>query len=505
MARHHKQRQRFSLARPEPHHEGHGDADADAAGADHEPHELGSAHAAFLPDAAGATFEIESIQALSQRESRASLRSGVGWQGLGDIYQETLVSRSPEKFQLDVDIPANSWLDLNLGTVEDRPVTFKLTAVANGREDTLLERTLTTPHRWEPAPVDLSGHTGKTTLRFALDVPDERMIGFWGSPAIRVRTEAPASIQTTGLGAVPAPQGVILIMCDTLRRDHLPMYGYKRDTAPYLAKMAAKSALFMDNVSQATWTKVATPSIMTGLYPKSHQVHDFPHRLSAAADTIAESYRAAGYATISFSSVIFSGRFTNLQQGFEELHESPSVDDPKYEAKTARTYVDRAGNWIERHRNAPFFMFLHVFDPHDPFEPRPPYDSLWADPAKKEQHAEEQKRIKKEIQDPLMRGMGMGTRQEIAKAGLNPADYVAYDQDWYDGSIRGMDAEVARLMEKTARAWVGGQGADRVHRRSWRRVPGARDDFPRPDGVRGTLECASDALPAWRDSGGPAH
>src|SRR5262249_47494079 len=157
--------------------------------------------------------------------------------------------------------PANAWLDLNLGSVEDRPVTFQLTALRNGRENVLLERTVTTPHRWEPAPVDLSAYSGKTTLRFALNVPEERVIGFWGSPVIRVRAGEPATVKTTGLGPVPAPQGVILIMCDTLRKDHLPMYGYARDTAPNLARMAAHSALFLDNVSPATWTKVATPSI----------------------------------------------------------------------------------------------------------------------------------------------------------------------------------------------------------------------------------------------------
>jgi arylsulfatase A-like enzyme len=399
-------------------------------------------------DAAGATFEIESIRAVSQREDRATVRSGVGWQGLSGVYQETLVSRSPERFQLDLDVPANAWLDLNLGSVEERSVTFKLTAVTNGREDVLLERTVTTPHRWEPAPVDLSAHAGRTTLRFSLDVPDERVVGFWGSPVIRVRASNPAAIKTAGLGTIPAPQGVILIMCDTLRRDHLPMYGYTRDTAPHLAQMAAQSAIFLDNISPATWTKVATPSILSGLYPKSHQVHEYTNRLSAAADTIAESYRSAGYATISFSSVMFSGRFTNLQQGFEELHENASLDDPKYTSKTARVYVDRAGDWIERHRDAPFFMFLHVFDPHSPFEPRAPYDTVWADPARKEQHEAEFKRIQQEIADPQMKTRGMPDRSELEKSGVNSAQYMAYNQDWYDGSIRGMDAEVGRLLQR---------------------------------------------------------
>ncbi|MBI3472546.1 MAG: sulfatase-like hydrolase/transferase, partial [Candidatus Solibacter usitatus] len=153
----------------------------------------------------------------------------------------------------------------------------------------------------------------------------------------------------------------------------------------------------------------------------------------------------------SYSSVLFTGKFTNLQQGFEELHESSSVDDPKYHAKTARTFVDRAEGWIERHRDTPFFMYLHVLDPHDPFEPRPPYDVLWADAAKKEEHESQLGKIRKVIENPLLRMFGMPSRAEIEKAGVSPGEYVAYDKDWYDGSIRGMDAEVGRLVEKLRR------------------------------------------------------
>jgi len=93
------------------------------------------------------------------------------------------------------------------------------------------------------------------------------------------------------------------------------------------------------------------------------------------------------------------------------------VEDPKYSAKTARAYVDRAIGWIERHRDGPFFMYLHVLDPHDPFQPRAPYDALWADPAKKEEHEAQLNKIRKEIQNPLLKAFGMPTKVEIEKAG----------------------------------------------------------------------------------------
>jgi arylsulfatase A-like enzyme len=186
---------------------------------------------------------------------------------------------------------------------------------------------------------------------------------------------------------------------------------------------------------------------MTSLYPSTHGVLEFMDRLPAAAQTLAESYREAGHATVSYSSVLFTGQFTNLHQGFEELHEQGSVQD-RESSKTAREFTDRLLEWIERHRDVPFFAFLHVFDPHDPYEPYSPYDTLWADPSKKEEHTRQTEEVRKVIADPLLKQFGMPTRDDLLKAGVDPDAYVAHDKDWYDGSIRAMDVEIGRLLER---------------------------------------------------------
>jgi arylsulfatase A-like enzyme len=399
-------------------------------------------------DVTGAEFEIETIRLVSQAEHRASISSGVGWQGLTDVYHETIVSRSPETFSLEIDVPHNAWLDLHLGTVAEGAVSFQVTVTEEDGAEKLLEQTLTTPHRWEPAPVDLSAHTGRQKLTFLLNVEEERVVGFWGSPAIRTRNAMPETARTPGqaLGGVAPPQGVILFMCDTLRKDHLSVYGYERRTSPNLERIAEQEAVFLDNISQATWTKVSTLSIMTSLYPTSHRVADFPDRLSSQADTLAESYRGAGFATVAYSSVLFTGKFSNLHQGFEELHEASSVDDSAYAAKTAREYVDRASDWISRHQDTPFFMFMHVFDPHDPFEPRTPYDAVWADPSKKVHYEQQLSQIRPHIKNPRTRRFGMPAKDEIESAGIDPEEFVGHDIDWYDGSILGMDSALDRLM-----------------------------------------------------------
>jgi arylsulfatase A-like enzyme len=402
-------------------------------------------------DQAGATFEIESIRLVTRREHLAGVPSGLGWHGLSEVYKETLVARAPEALQLRTALPARPWLDLAVGTIEDGPVTFRVSvadAARSGKDaDVLLERTVTRPHRWESAALDLAAYGGReVTLSLSLAAEKAGALGFWGAPAVRSLGALPTP-KAAAVAPFEPPQGVIVVWADTLRRDHLSAYGYGRPTSPVLDRLAAEGTLFQDCVGQASWTKVATPSLMTSLYPTSHGVLDFFDRLPASAVTLAEAYRDAGYATLSLSSILFTGKFTNLHQGFEEVHEDGSLPDRR-SSKTAREYVDRLLPWLEAHRQLPFFVFLHVSDPHDPYKPYPPYDTLWADASKSEPHEREAKEVKEFIGDPLMKLFGMPTRAELVEAGIDPQAYVSQDRDWYDGSIRAMDAELGRLVER---------------------------------------------------------
>ena len=412
-------------------------------------------HLIVMPtNEAGADFDIESVRVVFRKEHLARIPSGIGWQGLGEIYRETLVARSPETLSFSATLGTRSWLDLSLGMIQDGALTFRVHVTGTGAADeTVLDTTLTTADRWESRSVDLSGFAGETVgLTLSLDSETDGMIGFWGSAVVRTDGAPPPGAMTearppSSAGSAPTrPRGVILIHADTLRRDHLGVYGYERETAPVLRRLAAAGALFRRPTAQATWTKVSTPSIMTSLYPLSHGVRNFPDRLPAVAETLAEQYRAAGYATVAYSSVLFTGKFTNLHQGFEELHESGSVDDGP-SSKTAREYVTRLADWLGRHRDAPFFVYLHVFDPHDPFEPRQPYATTWADPDTREAHLQDVEQVQAFIEDPLLRLFRLPDRGALDRASLDPDAFYRYEQDWYDGSIRGMDAELGRLVE----------------------------------------------------------
>lgn len=425
-------------------------------------------------DSAGASFEIESVRFVLRKEHLATVPSGVNWQGLGEVYRESLVSRAPQTMTFGVALPARPWLDLGVGTIDDAPATFRVAVKHQGGagERVLRELTVTTPYRWERLAIDLTEFAGqKVDLSLAL-AGEPATLGLWGSPAVRSRS---GRAERGSNAAVP--QGVILIQADTLRPDHLSFYGSTHDTAPFLKQLASEGVLFNRAMAQATWTKVSSPSFLTSLYPTTHGVASFVDRLPATVTTIAEVYRSAGFATLSLSSVAFTGQLTNLHKGFEEVHESTSQADVVYSSKSAREYVDRVVEWLDLHRDEPFFIYLHVFDPHPPYEPRRPYDALWTDPAKRDEHIRQRDSLRKVVTVPFMAAQGMATRDEMMKAGVDPASYLAYDEGWYDASIKALDVELARLFERlrghglndrTAVAFLSDHGEEfQDHGRMW--------------------------------------
>jgi hypothetical protein len=350
-------------------------------------------HLLLRPPTSPAPTSRSSRCASSQRQEHlAAIPSGVGWQGLSQVYRETLVARSPETLRFELEVPPRALLDLGIGTPENGPVQFVVRLAAGrprqvdggrraARAETLLARTVTTPHRWEPLTVDLSAHGGeRVALELRLAAANRGALGFWGSPVVRQRVAAVADAPVraanspataASMAPAPPPQGVILIWADTLRRDHserlrLPA---RHQSPPRAAGARGRSlrplrlASHLDQGGDPVAPRLALPDDS-----RRHRLHRTACR--PRYTTLAEAMRGGGFATISMSSILFTGQFTNLHQGFEELHEDMSLPD-RNSSKSARIYVDRLLPWLERHRDVPFFSFLHVSDAHDPYEPVP--------------------------------------------------------------------------------------------------------------------------------------
>jgi hypothetical protein len=254
-------------------------------------------------DRAGATFEIESVRLVTRREHLGEVTSGLSWQGLAEVYREALVARAPETIRFRVRLPSRPRLELAVGTTEEWPVHFRVSAQNGADETTLTERTVTVADRWEQLTVDLERFGGReVTLSLGLSADKPGRLGLWGAPVVR-------NVNPRGAGGdkrKPA-QGVILVWADALRRDHLDAYGYSRPTAPAVKRLAAEGVLFRDCVSQGAWTKVVGPSLFTSLYPTTHGVANVSDRLPSSATTLAEVFRDAGFATVGLTSISFVG------------------------------------------------------------------------------------------------------------------------------------------------------------------------------------------------------
>ncbi len=418
----------------------------------------GPGHLLISPsDQPGADFAIESVRVVLRGEYLHSVPSGVSWQGLSEIYRETIVSRAPEVVSFDVQLPAHPFLDLEVGALEAGgapeagALSFQVAVEAHNGESRIWSQTINEAGVWHSGVLDLAELEGRQArVSLSLASANAGAIGLWGAPAIRSGATAAATGDSSPPNGVPT--GVIVILADTLRSDHLDAWGYGRETAPTLSRLAREGVRFLDCISQSTWTKVSVPAIQTSLYPTTHTIKDLPDRLPASADTLAETFRQAGYSTLALTSIPFVGRMTNLHQGYEALHETGSLPGGGGNpgaggtSKSANTYVERLISWIDRRNGSPFFALLHVADPHSPYRPRKEHELLFAAEGEMDRLDQLTQQVRPQIEHPLMKIFGMPTRSELARAKIDPEEFVRIEHNGYDGSIKGMDEAIAKLL-----------------------------------------------------------
>ena len=166
------------------------------------------------------------------------------------------------------------------------------------------------------------------------------------------------------------PKGIILISLDTLRADHLGSYGYHRDTSPHIDALAKESILFENAVVQSPWTLPSHMSIMTSLYPSFHGVDEFSFRLADEHVTLAELLKEHGYQTAAFTDGVWMRAVTGMNQGFD------MYDDQGVHIANILPKVEK---WLDANRSKPFFLFIHCYDIHVPYNPPPPYNTMFHD------------------------------------------------------------------------------------------------------------------------------
>ncbi len=252
------------------------------------------------------------------------------------------------------------------------------------------------------------------------------------------RSGAPKVSSEPVVQARPAdgPRNVVLVTIDTLRADHVGFHHYPKPTTPNLDRLARKGISFGMVASPSSWTLPAHASILTGLYPAQHGVVTDTNALPASAETLATILGDRGYDTFGAVSHVYLTHRWGFDRGFDTFDESAALGSPQ--RPVAGRIVNRALAWLtQRKSDKPFFMWLHIFDPHWDYAPPPPFDTKF---------------------DPDYRGKMRGDYQSLRPfikevAGYTkPPRLAARDLKHvialYDGEIAYVDHELGRLLAK---------------------------------------------------------
>lgn len=243
-----------------------------------------------------------------------------------------------------------------------------------------------------------------------------------------------------------APPNIILITADTFRPDHLGYYGYGRDTSPHLDAFSREGVFFTQAFTTSGWTTPGLISIQTSLYAPTHGVDIRGRSIDPAVVTLAEALANVGYRV---PDIFFLTDIPN----FHHLGLEP------YEQR--RQYLKEGDeilfHWLEEEAStsqAPFFLYYHYRDLHQPYAPGPEYDALYT-PAAFGHRYNPLSHIRRFV---AREKLDLVQREIYLPRGI--IDFAARDRPWvaalYDGQIRRMDdtlfARLRRTLEETGLA-----------------------------------------------------
>jgi arylsulfatase A-like enzyme/Flp pilus assembly protein TadD len=190
---------------------------------------------------------------------------------------------------------------------------------------------------------------------------------------------------STVFAAPVAPPNVVVFTIDTLRADHVGCYGYQQIRTPSIDGLAADSARFERAYTVVPVTLPSHTVIFTGTYPMLNGMHDFAaNKLNPTQPTLASVLKEHGYATAAvIGSAVLDSRF-GLNRGFDFYYDH--FDFNRLQESNLEE-MERPGNlvadvtldWLSQNYNKKFFLWMHLYDPHYPYRPPPPYDVEYRD------------------------------------------------------------------------------------------------------------------------------
>lgn len=276
----------------------------------------------------------------------------------------------------------------------------------------------------------------------------------WARHALRGRTERQAE-ESRSPAAAAAPN-VLLLVLDTVRAWNLGFQGYWRPTTPKLQRWLERGVIFERALAPGPWTTPSHATLFTGFLPTELSANwDTP--LDRRQTTLAEQFRASGYATAGFvGNYRYAGSASGLQRGFDHFEDYPVTVEQAFRSAQLSARVFTLGriaeqlgkrrliqggkdaievngeflSWLDQSRppSRPFFAFLNYFDAHAPYTPPPPWDSTFAGRDLETVHRY------------------WSRMEEVFGPGPLPRQFLQETQDAYDGGIAYLDFQIDSLL-----------------------------------------------------------
>jgi arylsulfatase A-like enzyme len=288
---------------------------------------------------------------------------------IGPVEINTVLAPPASRFKFSVTVPANPVFEvtygirrdggLEEGRAKERAVQFSAVLRVGETREILLNKTLTLTRQktleFNYKKADLSQYEGRTVDITFITRGDEDALACWFNPVIYSSGES--------------TRNVILISLDTLRADHLGCYGYARDTSPTMDKLAEDSALFLNTYASSPWTLPSHVSLLTSLNCINHQVYREDDQMDPSIPTLADLIRSEDY----FLSAVTGGGFVSglygFSKGFDSYHVRGEITAPDSAHVAAVDVLD----YIDRHADRDFFLFVHTYQIHNPYLSPPDY------------------------------------------------------------------------------------------------------------------------------------
>lgn len=306
---------------------------------------------------------------------------------IGGTERNILFCPPKTRLSYKIKLSANSIVEFGIGIVEGekaqenqdgskkemRGVSFAVFLETKTSKKIVFQKYLSPPVN-EESPVfswhriDLPNIQKEAVLSFVTE-GDDRKWAFWSNPILYSKKKK--------------AQNVILISVDTLRADHLSGYGYVRETSPHIDTLAQEGVTFLNTYASSPWTLPSHVSLLTSLHGVRHQVYHGDESMDPTLVTLADILRRQDF----FCAAFTGGGFVSAIYGFSKGFDTYSEDAGNVFSQDSAEHLFRlVSEWLDSHKDKGFFLFLHTYQPHNPYDCPYPYKTMFLEEKAKWRH-----------------------------------------------------------------------------------------------------------------------